>query len=300
VGNWGWLFSQVDALTMNYGDPFLEVGKGLYIALAVGILIIYTTKWAVTSEESIGGLLHFVSLLLVVGFILGNYNTSNPPPIGVGTPIKTLIPDSIANLADVIESTRYDEAMKRCSFIMDHLESPEIDMWHGAIDAHGLFAYVLVEVVMAILGAILMLPMMVGVIFLGIGALIWPLFIPWLIVPRMSWLFWNSLSYIIKYSFYPLFSVAITFVLSGVLVQMIDHALTLDKQTEIAGKVVQQYSLQQFTGMTLITFVAIIPMAIWSMKEMPNALRELFSGSAGAGSTFMREAGQAIQAFRKG
>lgn len=296
---WSWFFSQIDALTMSYGDPFLQIGKGLYIALGVAVLIVYTTKWGVVTEESIGGLIHFFSLLLVVGFILGNYNVGHPPPIGIGTPLKTLLPDIATNLANVIESTRYDEAMKRCSFLIDHIQSPEINILHGVLDFHGIIAYGVVEIAMVILGSLLMLPMGVAFIFLGIGSVIWPIFIPWLIVPRMAWLFWNSLSYILKYSFYRVFASAITFVISGICVQMIDHALTLDAHTEIAGHAVQQYSLAQFTGMTLIGFVFLIALALWSIKELPNALRELFSGAAGAGATFMRDAGNVVMALRK-
>lgn len=296
---WTWFFSQIDAFTMSYGDPFLQIGKGLYVALGVACLIIYATKWGVAVEESIGGLLHFIALLLVVGFILGNYNVANPPPIGIGTPIKTLIPDVATNLTNIIEQGRYDEAMKRCSFLIDHIQSPQIDIWHAVIDFHGIIVYAVIEFTMVLLGSLLMFPMLVSAIFLGIGAVIWPLFIPWLIIPRMSWLFWNSLSYMLKYSFYRLFAVAITFVISGVVVQMVDHAVTLDTNSEIAGHMVQQYSLQQFTGMTLIVFTALIPISIWTIKEITSAIGGLFSGAAGAGATFMRDAGNMIMALRK-
>lgn len=298
MGEWSYFFREVDSLTMNYGDPFLVIGKAMYVAIAAYTLCVFAQKAMVTAEESIGGLLHFVALLLVTGFLLGNYNVANPPPIGIGTPIKTLIPNALAGLTDIIESTRYDEAAKRCTFIIDHLESPKIDIWHGIVDAHALLAYVVVEGTMFLLGSLIMLPMMVSVIFLGIGALIWPLFIPWLMVPRMSWLFWNLLSYMLKYSFYRLFAVAITFIISGVLVQVIDHSLTLDLQTELAGHTVQQYSLAQFTGLTIIEIGSLIPLSIWAIKELPNALREVFSGAAGAGATFMRDAGNMLTAIK--
>lgn len=299
MGEWSWFFHSVDALTQNYGDPFLAVGKGMYVALGVAMLIIVASKGVALAEESIGGLLHLVVLMMVTGFILGNYNEAHYPPIGIGVPIKGLIPNAIANLTDVIQSSQYDEAMKRCSFIMDHLESPNTGLFSGIGDFHALLAYGIVEGTMFLLGSLIMLPMMVSVIFLGIGALIWPLFIPWLMVPRMSWLFWNALSYILKYSFYRLFAVAITFVISGVLIQMIDHSLTLDMQAQIAGHTVEEYSLAQFTGLTLIEIGSLVPMSLWAIKELPNALRELFSGTAGAGATLMRDLGQSITAFRK-
>jgi hypothetical protein len=289
MGQYGWVLNQIDALLSNLGDPFLVVGKSLFVGLGALILLIYSSKWSVIAEESIGGLLHFVALLCVVGFMLGNFNTANPPPIGIGVPIKSLIPGVTSGLTDMLETSRFDEVEKRCGFIIDHLQSPEIDLWHGLVDFHALGVYCVVEIVMIILGMILMLPMMIGAVFLGIGTLLWPLFIPWLMVPRLSWLFWNMISFIIKYSFYRVFAIVITFIIAGVFIQLMDHALTLDVQKQIGGQMVEQYSLGQFTGLTLIAIVSIVPLCVWTIKELPNALRELFSGGAGAGASLMRD-----------
>jgi hypothetical protein len=280
---WSWILGQIDALTMNFGSPLVELGNLELPALGACVFLICCGKWALYgTEDAIGGMVKFISLYIVAYTMLHYFN--QPAWFLDGNDFKHAIPDAATYVADIIEQSRYDEAMKRIGYLYDHLEKPNLNLLHGTIDAQAIIAYAIVEVSAIFLGSFLMIPIGLSFIFLGIGVLLWPVFIPFMIVPGVTWLFWNPLNFVIKYSFYRVFAVALTFIMAGVAAQMIDSALVLDLHTQIAGVDVQQYSLAQFTGLVLMGFIFLNVMIILTIVELPNVLRDYFGGGAGAGS----------------
>lgn len=257
------------------------------MALGSIVLIICCAKWALYGHEgAIGGLVKFVALYSLAYTMLYYYD--QPCWFLHGEDFKHLIPDAATYLADVIEQSRWDQALQRIGSVLDHLETPNISILHGAIDAHAIVVYALVEICMIGFGSVLMIPIGTSFIALAVGALLWPVFIPFLIVPGVSWLWWNPLSYIIKYSMYRVFSVALTYIMAGVWNTWLDNALSLDLHTKIAGVVVQQYSLAQFSAMTLIGLVFLTLLTLYmSLWELPQMVRDFLGGGAGAGSNFL-------------
>lgn len=283
---WSWVLSQIDSFTMDYGNPLLQLGMDEWAGILAAVLIIYSIKWMDRAdEESISGFKHILALAIVSLFVLHYYST--PFWAIGGNDFKHLIPDIATYIANLIENSRYDQAMHRVGYLLDHLEEPNLNFITGVVDAHAIVAYCIVEVSMISLGSLLMLPIGLSFIALGIGSTLWPLFIPWLMVPRMNWLFWNPLSYMIKYSFYRVWAVGLTYIMAGVCNTWIDHALALDMTTEVAGQTVPVYSLSQFTAMTLIGLVFLLIMCVLFILELGNMLRDFFGGGAGAGSNLI-------------
>lgn len=271
---------------MEYGDPVLQLGLDEWAGLLTGIIIVYSIKWMDRSEEeSISGFKHLITLAIVSLFILHYYAT--PFWAIGGNDFKHLIPDIATHVANIIERSRYDNAMHRISYLLDHLEKPSVNIISGNIDVGAIIAYCIVELSMIGLGSVLMLPIGLSFIALAIGSVMWPLFIPWLMVPRMSQLFWNPLNYILKYSFYRVWAVALTYIMAGVCSAWIDHALAMDMTTEVAGHTVEIYSLAQFTSMTLIGLAFLLLLIVIGAFQLANFLRDWFGGGAGAGSNLI-------------
>jgi hypothetical protein len=293
VFEWSWVLSQIDSFTMDYGNPLLQLGLDEWAGILAAVIIIYSSKFADRSEEeSISGFKHILCLAVVSLLILHYYAT--PWWVLGGNDFKHLIPDIATYIADIIEQSRYDQAMHRIGFLLDHMQQPEVSLLSGIVPVHDIIAYGLIEVSMILLGSLLMLPIGLSFIALGIGSVMWPVFIPWLMVPRVNWLFWNPLSYIIKYSFYRVWAVALTYVIAGIVSTWIDRALALDMTTEIAGHTVEVYSLSQFTGMTMIGLFFLVIMSTIFIFELGNMLRDFFGGGAGAGSNLIGTATRAL------
>jgi hypothetical protein len=175
-------------------------------------------------------------------------------------------------LANTISNTMYDNATARVIDIFDHLENP-------GVDAGAILAYVLVKLFMLFMGVILIAPIAFGFVALGMGAVLWPVFIPWIIVPKLSWLFWNPTTYMLKYSFFRVFATMLTFVFAGVMVQLIDGAVYQDLPNH-------QYSLAQFDGLLLIGMIGIGAVCTWMVLKLPSLVGDWFGGSANAGNSF--------------
>lgn len=269
--NFAWITSTIDDLTMNYGDPFLQIGNGMLFWLGVIILLVYAGKWILEGSNSmITGFMHFICLYLVAQTMLHYYNT--PLPFSTSS-FKHLFPDMAADLANTLNNSRYDQMVSRVVAIADHLERPGWDVWAIA-------TYVMVEVDMMFMGAVLLLPIGLGFIALGMGSLVWPLAIPWIIVPRMSWLFWNGLSYMLKYSFYRVWAAMLTYVWAGIMVQCVDNLVFQD----LPGG---SYSLAQFTAKTVIALIFLNGCCLWMVVYLPSMLSDWFGGGASGGGRFM-------------
>jgi hypothetical protein len=274
--DWNWVTSAIDDLTLNYGDPFLQVGKVMHFWFGVLILIVYCWKWLTEGGFSLRGFTLFVGLFLISGWMLENYN--RPLPWDSQNSFKTWIPSMATDLANTIENTRYDLFMNRVVDVASNLQKPTITIY--SIDVWAIGMYWLVEIDMWILGAILLVPIALSFIAIGMGAIQFPLVIPCMMWPRLSHYFWSGLNYIIKYSFYRVWAAMLTFVWAGIMVQFLDHIILPDLPNHT-------YSLAQFTGMTPIVMILLNGACIYMVFYLPRMLQDFFGGGASAGSTFL-------------
>jgi hypothetical protein len=279
-GIWTWVLSEIDNLTMNFGDPFIRVANVEMFWIAVVMLMGFSFVWVIRGGNSIiTGFMHFLFLLLVTQTLIHYYSTPLP---GMSSSFKLLIPNLTTDLANTISASRYDMALGRIIYVLDHLEKPTISLTTG-VDLSAIVLYLFVTADMWFLGGILMLPMLLGFVALGIISVVWPVFIPWLMVPRLSYLFWNSLNAVIKYSFYRVFAQALTFVWAGICMQCIDHLVFPDLPDHT-------YSMAQFTATVIVSFVALTGGCIACIVAFPGIVTDMISGGASAGSRFLSSA----------
>jgi type IV secretory pathway VirB6-like protein len=133
--------------------------------------------------------------------------------------------------------------------------------------------YYLILIDMTIIEGVLFAVNILAFVFIGIGTLLGPLFIPWLIVPRLNWLFWNWVQFMLQYSFYRVAASALTFIWATVLANFIDKSVHGD------------YTLAHFLILLVPLGVLNIGLMV-SVFKIGGVVSDLFKGVAAAGSNF--------------
>lgn len=266
-----YIWSITDAVNnlVTSGSPvFLATGNQVLTAVGIIMLVLYGLKWATHSsarhhpEFPYGELLHFFGLFLVAEMMLRYYNV--PLPM-IGSSFHQVLPDIGRQLSSNIDLASLDTLLARIAAIATGTERPSI------FNPLELFVFVSIMVDMIAIEGVLFGVTILGFVAVGIGSLLGPLFIPFLMVPRLSWLFWNWLSFMLQYSFYQVVASALVFVWTNVLVNFIDRSVHGD------------YTLAHF-------FILLVPLGmlniglIFSVFRITSFVSDLFKGTAVAGS----------------
>ena len=197
--------SDIDNLVAADSPVFLAMGNQLLTAIGIIMLVIYGLKWALHSasrhhpEFDFPGVVHFFAMFLVAEMMMRYYNTPLP---WTNSSFHQLLPDTGRQLAGIIDLSSLNALLAAVKDAIDKAQKPGNDFLL-------VFIYTGVLIDMVLVEGILFAVSILGFIAVGIGSLLGPLFIPWLIVPRLSWLFWNWIQFMLQYSFYRVLSSAL-------------------------------------------------------------------------------------------
>jgi hypothetical protein len=259
--------SAIDSLMTSTGPVFLSTGNDLLTAIAVIMLVIYGLKWATHSasrhhpEFDFPGVIHFFSLFLIAEAMLRYYNVPLP---WTDSSFHQIFPETARQLAATIDLTNLNTLLGDITAIVGGTERPSI------ANPLMFFVYVFIMLEMILIEGVLFGVTILGFIAIGIGSVLGPIFIPWLIVPRLSWLFWNWIQFMLQYSFYRVVASALTFVWTTVMVKFFESAVQGD------------YSLAHFLIMLVPLGMLNIGM-IFSVFRVTSFVSDLFKGTAAAG-----------------
>src|ERR1700685_80453 len=216
--------SGIDNLVAADSPVFLAMGNQLLTAIGIIMLVIYGLKWALHSasrhhpEFDFPGVIHFFALFLIAEMMMRYYNTPLP---WTSSSFHQLLPDTGRQLAGIIDLSSLNTLLAAIKDATDKAQKPSGDILM-------VFVYVCVLIDMILVHGALFAVTILGFIAIGIGSLLGPLFIPWLIVPRVSWLFWNWIQFMLQYSFYRVLSSALVYVWANVIVRFFTHGLQND------------------------------------------------------------------------
>lgn len=232
------------------------------------MLVIYGLKWATASasrhhpEFDFPAVIHFFALFLIAEALLRYYNAPLP---WTSSNFHQLFPDTARQLAATIDLSSLNTLIAQINGIVTGTERP------GITDPLMLLIYGTILFDMILIEGILFAVTILGFVAIGIGSVLGPIFIPWLIVPRLSWLFWNWVQFMLQYSFYRVVASALTYVWTTVLVNF------------LSSTVHGNYSLAHF-------FLLIVPLGMlnigmfYSVFKITSFVSDLFKGTAAAGS----------------
>jgi len=123
----------------------------------------------------------------------------------------------------------------------------------------------------AVLKAVTFYVIAFGFLAEGVIVLLGPLFIPFLMVPKLDFIFWGWLKAFIQYGFYPIVANAFLYVIGSF----------ITSQT-----IYQSLSLSQLMS-SVVPVLVIILVSIFSVFKIPTLVNHIFSGISGAGSSII-------------
>lgn len=259
----------VQNLIISGGAPFLAEGITLLNSLAVIMLVIYGLKWAAASISGhhshfdLVGALHFFSLFVVAEGLMRFYLT--PLPWG-GSSVSMILPNTGRHFAGLLDLSSLNMLLGQISGVINHMETPAIyNIPLAAI-------YFMVLGFLVVMAGVLFCITILAPIAIGVGILTGTLVIPFLVVPRMSWLFWMWLSYMLKYSFYQVVASALIYIWSNILLWALQLAVHGD------------YSLAHM-GTLLLPLGVLSTGMFYSVFKVGALTNDLFSGAASTGSS---------------
>jgi len=255
-----WVTSTLDDFTTQYGEPIRTVGLEIFWPLVIIILVIYSIKHGLSGGLTLF-LIQFVPMALVAANLLKYYY--DPMPL-IGVSVHSSFSVVARDIANIIDTQRMDVLFSRIGGILAGIQKPNMG------DFVMLPIYFMVEMDMWLIEAALFGLTAFGFVALGIGSLLGPLFIPWMIVPKLSHYFWNWVEYMVQYAFYRVVAAALVFVISTFLTKFIDST--------IAGN----FSLAQF-AVLMPRIIVVTIAALWLCLRMQGLLADLFKGGSSAG-----------------
>lgn len=192
----------ISSLLTTYEPEFLRFGYSMFVAFAT-ILIVWQGIRTMLSGESLGKhMFDFAKLLLFISFGYALVAFYESPIPGIGISFSNLITDQAHNFANVLEA-------RSLELTFDHLD----ELWQRFMqpDAWSILAnllYWLLLIVVTLAKVISLAVVAFGLIASAVCALLGPIFVPFLIVPKLDFLFWSWLKAFIQYSFIPVVAFA--------------------------------------------------------------------------------------------
>lgn len=250
-----WITDSVTKLLAGKHDIFLQTGTEWLRAIAIVLLIVQAVRLAWLREKGdIGGIAQFLVMVFTAGMILRYYSELTGVITGTG-----------AYLANQIDTSMTERLITKFNDVIVGMESPA---WYDVLSSltahlHYYFCvFSLVAIQVIILGVIAF-----GWVAVGIIVLVGYIAVPFMIVPKFDHYFWNWLSSLIQYSFYPVVANAFVFVYGEVIMNFFTAfpgALTADK-----------------LAATIVTMVCLCLALVFGFFKIPGLVADIFRGSSG-------------------
>jgi hypothetical protein len=132
----------------------------------------------------------------------------------------------------------------------------------------------LIDGIMSIWQFVAMAVNLFGPVATAVAVLVGPVFIPFFIVPKLDWLFWSWLRFLIQYSFYQVVAAAVTFVMSNLIVYILTQPPFVPIPNELAT----------LLGLVVIVFLG----GTYIILKVPAMTNHLFVGQSGIGADILR------------
>jgi hypothetical protein len=205
-------------------------------------------------------------LILIVWIMLTLYTRSSP--LLGGYSFSEAIPRSAFGMADLVGTTTQQQMIAK----LDQIISGLSDMSSfSLLHVRDFMTYLIITLLVALLELAMFIVIGFGYLALGAVLVIGPVLIPFMIVPKLDFLFWSWLKALIKYSFYPVIG---NIVLLGICQLMLS---ILNTTLPTAGQIV--ITITQIP-ILIIVFAA----GLYAIFKIPSLVGDIFSGAANAGS----------------
>lgn len=271
-----WLQNGLDQLIAG-SAPFFVAKAGFWLRCLAGVILVLKFFIWARSKDPMGGFIHFVFQLAGATIMLHFW--ANPLPWG-GSSLGQLIPDQMNQLSAFIDTSAVSEAQAAFSTAYANLETPVGTMIPSLSDA---LVWGVTVSNMWLSQALMFGINIVGYLAVGLGVFLGPLFIPWMMWPKWSFLTTSIFVYLLEFSLWRLVATALTYVFAKAWVLFFSNAVRGD------------YSILHFS--VLLTGMLMLGVGqIWCFFSIPRLVTDMVKGGATAGSNLAGGIALAVRA----
>ena len=254
-----------NVLTQN-GTPFAQLGLNIFRTITLVMIVIAGARIAFSDDHSLHKLRALAGLILIVWIMLTLY-THSSPLLG-GYSFSEAIPKSAFGMADLVGTTTQQQMLVKLNQIISGLsEMSSFSLLH----ARDFVTYLIITLLIALLELAMFIVVGFGYLALAAVLVIGPILIPFILVPKLDFLFWSWLKALIKYSFYPVIG---NIVLMGICQIMLS---VLNTTLPPAGQIV-------ITVTQIPILIIVFAAGLYAIFKIPSLVQDIFSGAANAGS----------------
>jgi hypothetical protein len=251
----------ISNLLLTYEPEFLRFGYRLFVAFAT-ILIVWQGIRMMLTRDGLGDqMFGFAKLLLFISFGYALIAFYEAPLPGIGVSFTNLITDQASQFANILDA-------RSLEMMFDHLD----ELWERFVqpDPWSILAnllYWLLLIVITLAKVLSLAVVAFGLIASAVCALLGPIFVPFLIVPKLDWLFWSWFKSFIQYSFIPVVAFAFLMVFERFVFQYLT--------TVPAGITEDQYMVYGLQALVVIGVFAV------GILLVPSLTNSIFAGRGG-------------------
>ncbi len=299
--NWliynSWLGSFRDtifaALTQN-GTPFQALGMNIFRTITIIMIVFAGIRISFHDHHAFHRLRSLTGIILAVWIMMTLY--TQPSPFLGGESFSQVIPKTAFALSDQVGTTTQQELV---TALQDYL-SGTIDAFSPSfLDFTESIEFLIVIVLIIVLELGMFIVVSFGYLALGAILVVGPVLIPFVLVPKLDFLFWSWLKALIKYSFYPVIGNIVILGVARLLLSTLGNGSILGNVAagvtglSTPGAAAGRIAVNIFQHpLILIVFL----LGIYSIFKIPSLVSDIFSGAASAGSGAQQAISSAIGA----
>lgn len=249
----------------EHGTPFAQLGLNIFRTVTIIMIVIAGSRIAFSDHQSLHKLRTLAGLILAVWIMLTLYTRSSP--LLAGYSFSEAIPRTAFGMADLVGTTMQQQMLTKLDQIMNGLSSMSSFSFFHARD---FLIYIIITILIALLELAMFIVIGFGYLALGVVLVIGPILIPFMIVPKLDFLFWSWLKALIKYSFYPVIGNIVLLGICQIMLSILNTTLPTSGQIVI-------------TVLQLPILIVVLAAGLYAIFKIPGLVQDIFAGTASSG-----------------
>lgn len=263
-----WINQGIDQVGATSSPTLDAWGLKIFLSLLVISLVWFGAQQALASAGGTGGFAmnEFIAWVVYSSFAYMMIAYYNSPMPGIGYSFHNLVLQTSSGLAHMVSGDSISDMLRLVSATQAKLGGPGIiaSLMSGSLSV----VYFLMQLSLTAYSVVVTGVVAYGAVGCAVVGLLGPIFIPFIIIDKLSWLFWGWLKAFIGFALYKVVATAVLSILA--------HLYTLYYQS--LGSLSISNILQLWPVIFLLVFVN-----VYIMLRIPHITQSILSGSTGHG-----------------
>jgi type IV secretory pathway VirB6-like protein len=260
-----WINQGISGLVATSSPSIDALGFRMFVALLTVMMVWFGVQEALSSAEGSHAfrISKFVEFVLIASFaytLIEFYDSAIP---AVGYSFKDFITLGANSLANMIGQDSINQMNQTITDMQSQLGS---GILKAVMSEYYAIVMVLVQLLLGVFSATIAAIVAYGAIGAAVAALLGPIFIPFLLVEKLSFLFWGWLRAFIGFSFYKVVAAAVLAILGHLYTLFYTSLIPLDVSTIISK---------------LPLLILLILVNLYILFKIPAITSSIFSGHTG-------------------